>query len=231
MDLELFIKLFNLANEDELHTFELFDVSVFRLFTECFEIAGHKSKFGVFFVSDGLDHLTELFSFEVMSLLDVFALTIILVFDDLNITLELFMKTTETTLLEGDQVIDVDEMVSQSHLVLLFSFIEITIVHLDHSFLGVNLSVVVLLVDLDVFLKLLGLGETKNFTPVSQNLHSVEVSHLLLVLHLLLEMLALHLNSLELLVDIIKGCGLILDLDGVTLVFVGSHTTPLDVFT
>ena len=44
-----------------------------------------------------------------------------------------------------------DQVVAESHLVLLLGFIEVTVQHLKNSVFGVNLSVVVLLEDLNVF--------------------------------------------------------------------------------
>jgi len=183
----------------------------------------------VLLVSDSLNHFTELLSLKLVGLLDVLALHIVLSLDDVHVADEFLVKTAKTALLESNEVIDVDEVVSQSHLVLLFSLIQVTIVHLNHSFLGVDLSIMILLVDLDVFLELLSFGETQDLSPVSEDLHPVEVSHLLLILHLLLEVLALHLNSLELVLNISESSGLILDLNGVPLVFVGSHATSLHV--
>jgi len=56
--LEFLVQLFNLANKDELHTFQLLDISVFSLFTEGFKILRHLLEFGVLLISDGLNHLT-----------------------------------------------------------------------------------------------------------------------------------------------------------------------------
>ena len=89
-----------------------------------------------------------------------------------------------------------NQVVSQGHLVLLLSFIQITIQHLQDGVLGINFSIVVLLEDLNVFLKLLGLGQTQHLTPVSKNLHSVEVGHLLLLNHLTLQVFTTHVHQL-----------------------------------
>jgi hypothetical protein len=51
-----------------------------------------------------------------------------------------------------------DQVVPQRHLVLLLSFVKVSIQHLQNSVLGVNLSVMVLLVDLDLFFELLSFG-------------------------------------------------------------------------
>lgn len=50
-----------------------------------------------------------------------------------------------------------DQVVSESHLVLLLGFIEVSVQHLKNSVFGVDFSVVVLLEDLNVFFELLGL--------------------------------------------------------------------------
>jgi hypothetical protein len=58
-----------------------------------------------------------------MSLLNVFALPVVLILDDINVAFEFLVEAAKATLLECDEVIDVDEMVSQGHLVLFLSFI------------------------------------------------------------------------------------------------------------
>ena len=166
-----------------------------------------------------------------MSLLNVLTLPVVLILDDINVAFEFLVEAAKATLLECDEVIDVDEMVSQGHLVLFLGFIQVTIVHLHHSFFSINLSVVILLVDLDVFLKLLSLCETQDLSPVSEDLHSVKMSHLLFLLHLGLEMLPLHLHSLHFILNITKSSCLVLNLDCVPLVFISGHATTLDVFT
>lgn len=61
------------------------------------------------------------------------------------------METTETWILELDEVVDVDKMVSQSHLVLFLSFVEVTVKHLKDSIFGIDLTIMILLKDLYVF--------------------------------------------------------------------------------
>ena len=68
-----------------------------------------------------------------------------------------------------------DEMISQGHLVLLFSFVQITIKHLKNGVLGIDLSVVILLVNLNLLLKRFSFRETEPFTPLSKDFHSVQV--------------------------------------------------------
>jgi|688.fasta_scaffold1290095_2 hypothetical protein len=61
------------------------------------------------------------------------------------------METTETWILELDEVVDVDKMVSQSHLVLFLSFVEVTVKHLKDSIFSIDLTIMILLKDLYVF--------------------------------------------------------------------------------
>lgn len=49
---------------------------------------------------------------------------------------------------------------------MLFGFVQITVEHLQDSVLGVHFSVVVLLVDLNLFLELLGLGQSEHLAPM-----------------------------------------------------------------
>jgi len=122
-------------------------------------------------------------------------------------------------------------MVAKCHLILLLRLVQVTVIHLHHGFFGVDLTVMILLVDLDVLLQLLSLRQTQHFTPVGQDLHSVEVSHLLLLLHVLLQLLTLHANSLHLVVNVGEDGVSVLDLDGEALVFVVGVAAPFDVLT
>ena len=61
------------------------------------------------------------------------------------------METTETWILELDEVVDVDKMVTQSHLVLFLSFVEVTVKHLKDSIFSIDLTIMILLKDLYVF--------------------------------------------------------------------------------
>jgi len=62
--------------------------------------------------------------------------------------------------LKVNELINVDEMVSEGHLELLLSLIKISIKHLENSILGIDFSIVILLIDTDLFLELLSLGQT-----------------------------------------------------------------------
>ena len=87
-------------------------------------------------------------------------------------------------------------MISQCHLELLLCFIQVSIKHLEDSILGINFSVVILLVNLNFFFQLLGLGKSQQLSPVSQDLHPVEVTHLLLLNHHILQSLFSHAKHL-----------------------------------
>jgi len=97
-----------------------------------------------------------------------------------------------------------DEMVPKSHLILLLRLIKISIKHLQDSIFSIDLSVMVLLINLNFFLQLLSLSQSQQLSPMRKNLHSVEVSHLLLIDHILLESLLPHLESFLLLLKILN---------------------------
>jgi hypothetical protein len=77
------------------------------------------------------------------------------------------MQATQARVLECNKLIDVNEVIAKCHLMLLLSLVEVTIDHLKNSVLRIDLSVVVLLVDLHLLLQLLGLGHSHDLTPVS----------------------------------------------------------------
>ena len=100
-------------------------------------------------------------------------------------------------------------MVTQCHLVLFFGLVEVTIKHLEDGIFGVDLSVVVLLVDADLLFELLGLGETEKLSPMGQDLHTIELCIVRFFNHVslelgssLLEQLLLFLEIFDRLVDI-----------------------------
>ena len=93
-----------------------------------------------------------------------------------------------------------NQVVTQGHLVLLLRLVQVTVNHLQDRVLRVNLSVVVLLVDLHLFFELFGLGNSHDLTPVGKNLHAVEMRHLLLLVHRVLQVIAPDLHLLLLLV-------------------------------
>ena len=110
---------------------------------------------------------------------------------------------------------------------LFFGFVEVTIDHLEDGVLGVNLSVVVLLIDLHFLLELLGLGDPHNLSPVSKNLHPVEMRHFLLLVHGVLEVVPPHLHLLLLLVQVLDALVLVPDLDESALLVGRGRGLPL----
>jgi len=83
---------------------------------------------------------------------DLIFLRIELPLDDAHIALKLLMEPGKPRLLELDKIVDVDQVVAQRHLILLLSFIQITIEHLQNRILSVNLTIVVLLENLNFLL-------------------------------------------------------------------------------
>ena len=73
---------------------------------------------------------------------------------------------------------------------MLFGLVEVTIEHLKNGVLCIDLTIVVLLVDLNLLLESFCFGETEPFAPLSQDLHAVEVAKTLLLDHLRLEVLS-----------------------------------------
>lgn len=74
-----------------------------------------------------------------------------------------------------------NEMISDSNLILVFSFIQILIQHLNESLLRVELSLVVLRINVNLVLQLFGFGNSHNFTPISQEFLLVEAYYFVLV--------------------------------------------------
>jgi len=106
-----------------------------------------------------------------------------------------------------------NQVISQSHLVLLLGLVQVSVNHLQDGILSVHLSVMVLLVNLHLFLELLSLRHTHDLSPVSQNLHSVEVCHLLLFVHCVLEIVSSQFHLLLLLIQVLDTPVLVPDLD------------------
>ena len=148
-----------------------------------------------------------------MAVLDLLLLAVELGLNDGDVSLELLVEPTQSRVLQGDELVNVDQVVAEGHLVLLLRLIEVAVDHLQDGVLGVDLSVVVLLVDLHLLLELLGLGDSHDLTPVREDLHSVEVRHLLLLVHGILEVVPPHLHLLLLLVQVLDALVLMPDLD------------------
>jgi len=81
-------------------------------------------------------------------------------------------------------------VIAKRHLVLFFSLVQITIKHLQNSVLGVHLAIMVLLEDLNFLLQLLRLRQPKDFSPMGQNFHAIQMRQLLFFEHLRFEIVA-----------------------------------------
>lgn len=114
---------------------------------------------------------------------------------------------------------------------LLLSLVEVTIDHLQDGVLGIDLSIVILLIDLHFLLELLSLGDSHDLSPVSKNLHPIEVRHLLLLVHGVLEVVSPHLHLLLLLVEVLDTLVLVADLDKRTLLVRRRGSLTLHEFT
>lgn len=73
-----------------------------------------------------------------------------------------------------------DEVVADGDLVLVVGLIQVFIKHLNESLLGIQLSLVVLGVDVDLVAKIFRLGNTHDLAPVGQQFFLVKVDYFVL---------------------------------------------------
>ena len=182
--LESVVQEIDLLNQVHLHCLSLFNILVTSLFLFGKEVVLDQTHLRGLLLVDSLNHLLELLSLGVMCAGDVSFLAIVFLLEDSDIALKLLMKTTHARLLQSYKVVDMDQVVSECHLVLLLCLIEITIKHLQDSVLGVDFTIVVLLEDLNLLFKCFSFGQTEPLTPLSQNLHAIEMTETLLFNHL-----------------------------------------------
>jgi hypothetical protein len=141
-------------------------------------------EFFLVFLLNCVDHVLELLDVVLVGALHLFALEAVLVFEDGDVPTELLLQAADACILNRGQVLDVDEVVAEGHLELVFGLVQVLIDHLDERFLRVQLPLIVLRVDVDFVFELLGLGDPHNLPPVSEELLLVEVHKLVLVLDL-----------------------------------------------
>ena len=151
-DLEGVVKSVDLLDEVHLHSLGLLDVLVTRLLLLSEEVVLDLAELGLLLLDDRLDHLAELLGLRVVGTRDVVLLQVVLLLQDAHVAIKLLMEATHARFLEGNEVINVDQMVPQSHLVLLLGLVEVSIKHLKDGVLGVDLTIVVLLIDLNLLL-------------------------------------------------------------------------------
>jgi len=77
-----------------------------------------------------------------------------------------------------------NKVVSDCNLVLIVCLIQIFVKHLNKSFFGVQLSLIVLGINVNLVTKILSFSNTHDFTPVSQQLFLIKVDDFVLTLDL-----------------------------------------------
>lgn len=106
-----------------------------------------------------------------------------------------------------------DEVVANCDLILVVSLIQIFIEHLYEGLLGVELSLIVLGVDVDLVAQFFCLGDTHDLAPVGQQFFLVKVDYLVLALDLRSKNVLLHLRQLLQLVELFLRLGDLPNLD------------------
>ena len=105
-----------------------------------------------------------------------------------------------------------DKVVSNCNLVLVVGLVEVLIKHLNEGLLGVQLSLVVLGVNVDFVAELLCFGDTHYFTPVGQQFFLVETDNLVLTLNFGSKDVLFHLRQLLQLVKFLLRLGYLTNL-------------------
>ena len=108
LDLESVVQEIDLLDQVHLHCLSLFNVLVTSLFLFGKEVILDQTHLLGLFLMDSLNHLLELHSLSVMRAGNVGFLTVVLLFEDADIALKLFMKTSHARLLQSDKVVDMD---------------------------------------------------------------------------------------------------------------------------
>ena len=79
-----------------------------------------------------------------MGLFHFLSLSEIFLFEDIDISPELLHESLDSGLLDREEGVDVDEVISDGNLVLVVGFIEVFIKHLNEGFFGIELSLIIL---------------------------------------------------------------------------------------
>ena len=74
-----------------------------------------------------------------------------------------------------------NQVVAHCDLELVVCFVEVLIQHLNKGFLGVELPLVILRVDVDIVAEFFGFGDPHDLAPISEKLLAIEVDDFLLV--------------------------------------------------
>ena len=87
-----------------------------------------------------------------------------------------------------------NEVVPDGYLVLVVGFIEVLIKHLNEGFFGVELSLIVLRVDIDLVAELLSFSDTHDFTPIGEQFLLVKIDYFVFAFDLGSKDIFLHLG-------------------------------------
>ena len=105
-----------------------------------------------------------------------------------------------------------DEVVSNCNLVLVVGLVEVLVQHLNEGLLGVQLSLVVLGVNVNFVAELLCFGNTHDFTPVGQQFFLIEADDFVLTLNFRSKDVLFHLSQLLQLVKFLLRLGYLTNL-------------------
>lgn len=202
MNFKLVVQMLDFLYQIVLDRLQILVVLVFGFFALRVMYVLHFFELGGLLFLDALDHFAQFPRLLQMVALDVGPLPIVLVLDDFDVSVKFFLEAAESRVLKVDQVVDVDKVVAEGHLVLLLGFVEVAIQHLQDGVFGIDFAVVVLLVNLDVLLQLLGLGKAQHFAVPVEDLHPVQMRHPHLFLHHGLQVVATDLLQMHFLGEI-----------------------------
>jgi len=91
---ELLVEQLNLFDKIVFHGLQVFDILVLDTLTFAFESGFHVGQLRFFLLSDSLNHVTEFLSLLGVLVVNLRLLSIKLIFDDVDISLELLIETT-----------------------------------------------------------------------------------------------------------------------------------------
>mmetsp|Transcript_57745 Transcript_57745/g.182942 ORF Transcript_57745/g.182942 Transcript_57745/m.182942 type:complete len:476 (-) Transcript_57745:334-1761(-) len=109
------------------------------------------------------------------------ALRVKLLLQGVEVEVELLLQALDARVLEVDQRVEGLQVRPERHLVLLLGILEVAVQHLDDGILAVHLALVVLGEDLDLFAKILHLGQAHDLAPLVVDLDRVDDGILLLL--------------------------------------------------
>ena len=161
-----------------------FQVFVLNIFSECLLLClGLLHFFAVFFLHS-IDHVVELLDVCIVSSFHLIPLSHKLVFEDWDIPTELLLKSSHSGSLHRHQSFYMDKMVPDSNLILVFCFIKILIKHLNEGLFGIQFSLVVLRVNVNLIFEFFSFGDSHDFPPIGEKFLLVEVDNFVFTFNL-----------------------------------------------